>query len=430
MSPEQAAGKRTVVDHRTDIYSLGVTLYELLTLKPALDGHDRQSLLRQLDTAEPTPPRKIDAGIPADLETIVLKSIAKDRDLRYSSAQELADDLRRFLDHKPVRARRITTVQVASSWARRNPWVASLGTVAFLALLTLAIGGPFLAHQEYAARRDAEQATTQAREALDEQRKLLYVTDMMLAMQYLDEGNPSATYQILQRHLPNEDLREFEWFYLWRQCRHAMQIPSVDVYDQVVKMESTNVPKAAEAPGDADLANRSPQARPEQLRGGVVGNLALAPDGNTLAASCGEFVALIDIDEQRVRDVLRPRQWAGEISISPDGQWLRAWYDGLNLIETWNLATLTRIDSQAKAICPVAHDRPWIVTRAEHQEVVGGKQVQRYLAMVIDRQSGKAVATLPGHSGPVVGASFIPGDVSQLFASRCGDGRPYEPSVI
>ena len=77
MSPEQSLGKPTVVDHRTDIYSLGVTLYELLTLQPAFAGEDRQSVLRQIADEEPRPPRRLNRAMPADLETIVLKAVSK-----------------------------------------------------------------------------------------------------------------------------------------------------------------------------------------------------------------------------------------------------------------------------------------------------------------------------------------------------------------
>ena len=97
MSPEQALAKRVVVDHRSDIYSLGVTLYELLTLQPAFAGDDRQELLRQIAFEEPRKPRQINARIPQDLETIILKAIEKNPADRYATAQELADDLRRFL---------------------------------------------------------------------------------------------------------------------------------------------------------------------------------------------------------------------------------------------------------------------------------------------------------------------------------------------
>ena len=108
MSPEQALAKRLVVDHRTDIYSLGATLYELLTLQPALTGQDREELLRQIALDEPRPPRRLNRAIPAELETIVLMAIAKDPTERYDTAKELADDLRRLLEGRPIRARRHT----------------------------------------------------------------------------------------------------------------------------------------------------------------------------------------------------------------------------------------------------------------------------------------------------------------------------------
>jgi serine/threonine protein kinase len=111
MSPEAALAKRIVVDHRTDIYSLGVTLYELLTLEPVFNGEDRQELLRQIAFEEPAPPRRLSKAIPEELETIVLKALEKNPAERYGTAQELADDLQRFLRDEPIRARRPTLVQ-------------------------------------------------------------------------------------------------------------------------------------------------------------------------------------------------------------------------------------------------------------------------------------------------------------------------------
>jgi serine/threonine protein kinase/Flp pilus assembly protein TadD len=140
MSPEQALGKRAVIDHRTDLYSLGVTLYEMLTLRPAFGGNDRQELLRQVAFEEPARPRRLDRAIPAELETIVLKAMAKEPAERYATAQELADDLRRFLDDRPVLARRPSLTQRARRWARRNrSLVGSLA--AGLLLAAVALGG-------------------------------------------------------------------------------------------------------------------------------------------------------------------------------------------------------------------------------------------------------------------------------------------------
>jgi tetratricopeptide (TPR) repeat protein len=158
MSPEQALAKRAGLDHRTDIYSLGVTLYELLTLEPAFAGTDRAELLRQIAFEEPPPPRRVNAAVPAELETIVLKAMAKDADERYATAQELADDLGRFLKDEPIRARRPTVVQRLRKWARRHRpvvWSAAVALVIVLTVVAASVG--WTAHDVAERRTRAEQ---------------------------------------------------------------------------------------------------------------------------------------------------------------------------------------------------------------------------------------------------------------------------------
>ncbi len=171
MSPEQALGPRGLVDHRSDIYSLGATLYELLTLQPAVRGSDRQEILRRFAFEEPEPPRRINPEVPRELETILLKAIAKEPESRYATAQDLADDLERFLEHKPIRAKRPTLRERAVKWSRRHPSVLA-STVVALVLLVAGLGAStiLIERQRDEARRQAQRAdlhSGQARRAVD-----------------------------------------------------------------------------------------------------------------------------------------------------------------------------------------------------------------------------------------------------------------------
>jgi tetratricopeptide (TPR) repeat protein len=153
MSPEQALAKRILIDHRTDIYSLGVTLYELLTLRPAFAGKDRQELLRQISFEEPCRPRRLNRAIPPELETIVLKAMEKNPADRYPTAQALADDLRRYVEDKPILARRPTLLQRARKWGQRHRAVVRTAAACLLLTVALLAGGAGWVLRDQAARR-------------------------------------------------------------------------------------------------------------------------------------------------------------------------------------------------------------------------------------------------------------------------------------
>jgi serine/threonine protein kinase len=136
MSPEQAAG-RPVIDPRSDVYGLGLTLYELLTQQPAFPARDRQECLRQILEQEPAPARRVNRAVPVELETIVLKAMARAPEDRYGTARELADDLRRFLDDQPIRARPPGLSERLAKWARRHRQLAAAAVLGLAAAVVV-----------------------------------------------------------------------------------------------------------------------------------------------------------------------------------------------------------------------------------------------------------------------------------------------------
>ena len=249
MSPEQAMAKRVVIDHRTDVYSLGITLYELSALHPAFPGEDRQELFRQIAFVDPPPLRQRNRHVPVDLATIVHKAIEKDPSDRYDTAQDLADDLNRFLRHEPIRARPITARKRVAKWSRRHRPVVWTATALLLLLtITSTISSLLVTtwyreatHQRDVARKKtnmariqtgvaqrqrsaalaAEAAATQAREMEkkrhEQARENLYLADMRQAQRDWDEGRVDRMHTRLDRHIPESDQRDYrrwEWYYL------------------------------------------------------------------------------------------------------------------------------------------------------------------------------------------------------------------------
>jgi tetratricopeptide (TPR) repeat protein/predicted Ser/Thr protein kinase len=235
MSPEQALAKRVVLDHRTDVYSLGITLYELLTLRPAFRGDDRQELLRQVAFEEPVQPRRRNKSIPLELETIILKAMEKRPQDRYGTAQELADDLRRWLDDRPILARRPTLFQRLDKWSRRHK-AAVRAAVAAVVVIMAVLGW---ALWDWTLRRErAEQVVLRA---LDE------------SMRYQEEGKVAEALSAARR------AEELAWGgsasnQLWQRARARMT--DLGLLANLKEVRMASLPMEAERPADLTQADR------------------------------------------------------------------------------------------------------------------------------------------------------------------------------
>jgi WD40 repeat protein/tetratricopeptide (TPR) repeat protein len=206
MAPERFSGQG---DARSDLYSLGLTLYELLALRPVFTARDRNKLLREVMDAEPARLRQLVPGLPRDLETIVHKAMARDPNDRYASAHDMAADLRRFVDDLPIKARRVSARERFVRWCRRNPIVAGLTGSVIAALVAVAVVLTVLAvHMSASADaalraklqsdRDND-ALTKASSKLDQDKhdletaatekdKLVDRQQLLLGQQYVDNG--------------------------------------------------------------------------------------------------------------------------------------------------------------------------------------------------------------------------------------------------
>jgi WD40 repeat protein/serine/threonine protein kinase len=298
MSPEQVLGRRGLVDHRTDIYSLGATLYELLTLAPAHDGEDRAAMLRKISFEEPIVPRRRDPTIPPDIEKIVLKALAKDPLERYATAGELAEDLGRFLDGRPALARRPSLSNRAAKWARRHrPAVVSAALLLAVLLIGLATAGWWsnATLREYNRRLEAEidRANRHAREAEEQARKdrrNAAAARLGRASQALNHGQLERAQEILrelERDARGESFFPFALRYLWQRARAEVEFlvgPVPRFVGMARSPDGTTLATVEESDGLQLWAGSVPR-RLDEATGAAAqfGGPAFSPDGMLVA---------------------------------------------------------------------------------------------------------------------------------------------------
>ena len=418
LAPECFEGRG---DARSDLYGLGLTLYEFLALRPAFDAPNGPGLIRQVLEAPVPPPRSVRPGVPRDLETIVLKAIAREPSRRYESAAALGDDLRRFLRGEPIRARPLSWAGRAWRWARRRPAIAGL----LVALVLSMVGGTAVsARLAQLAGRRAERARTLERAAV-EARDRAQVSERHLgrttAELSLDEGVRLARRGQVEEGLhwmhaalvtaPDADFRRLARAHLARWGgRIATLTHWIDTShaESAFAADGATLATAGRAATDGgrrltiqlwDLATGAATGPSIPVPDLDIRSLAISPDGRTLVAGNGSiqlyqnepgWATLWDLQGRasfgQVRghaDCVLAVAWA------PDG---RRFYTGSRdrTVRAWNAATNApvggplRHPGEVRAIAP-SPDGRWLLTlcpeSAHIWEVATGREVATPLAV-------------------------------------------------
>ncbi|MBX3412368.1 MAG: protein kinase [Pirellulales bacterium] len=325
MPPEQAAGNLAEIGPRSDVYGLGVLLYEILTDRAPFHGTTQVETLRRVMHEAPAPLRALRRDVPRDLETICLKCLEKEPARRYASARALTADLRRFLAGEPIQARPATPAERAAKWCRRNPQWASLFAVVLLGVTAL-LGFLTYSNARISLALTIERAT---RHELNAQ---LYAADVRRAGEAFAAHNPQQAIDLLAKYeQPEEgyDLREFAWHYS-RSRVHVREafLPKhpADVYRLLFSPSGKWIFTAC-----ADGKVRIWRGGDRQLErlldcGSEVNEVALSPDEQWLAAGC---------DDGLVR-VWNTNNWQLHSMLETSGAaWLDlAWYDQIFSLAT------------------------------------------------------------------------------------------------
>lgn len=300
MAPEQAGGEVGQAGPATDVYSLGVLLYELLTGRMPLLGLHVLDTLQRVRNEEPIPPRHLQPRVPRDLNTICLKCLQKEPRQRYASAQELADDLQRFLDHKPIQARSATIWERGRKWVRRHPGIAALTT---LLVLTFSLGFSLVAWQWQRAEDKADEAIRAGRLALER-----------------EEQEKEARLQV-QRFVARNALSEGV-----NLCENGETARGLLWMVRALEMAESQNDKDLARAARCNLTAWKPylvRHRADLEHGSWAFAVAFSPDASTLATgSCDATVRLWDAEGKPRGEPLRHRHPVWRVVFSLDGKTL------------------------------------------------------------------------------------------------------------
>ncbi len=349
MAPEQAEAGVVDVGPPADVYSLGAIVYELLTGHPPFRAPTTLQTLDLVRSREPVPPRDLQPATPRDLQTICLKCLEKEPEKRYATAGDLADDLRRFLEHEPIRARPVGHLGRLARWTRRNPVPAALlsalvatGLFALTAIVwqwrktdALAKSLSVANFQSEERRRRAVDAQARAEQAGDEarrngeaERRERYRSNLAAAAAALQLQNGATARRFLEAAPPQH--RDWEWRHLHSQldsARAAMPgaAPAYGVWQlPIISPSGMELASPDKDERTINVWDATTGTTIGALRGheGPVSALALSPDGRRLASgSVDKTIRLWEPTSAKEVAVLRgheqPVEW---LTFSPDGQ--------------------------------------------------------------------------------------------------------------
>jgi WD40 repeat protein/tRNA A-37 threonylcarbamoyl transferase component Bud32 len=334
MAPEQAVGKSNAIGPYTDVYALGVVLFEMLTGHVPFRGMSKIDVLQQVTKDEPPSVRRFNAKAPRDLETICLKCLQKEPARRYGSALELAEDLERFLAGEPILARRSSLWERGVKWARRRPAMATLFSVLLLSFAAAVEIWIYKTLQlQYALddrtrelRNEQEARVEDERQRRRDVSRQLYVADMRDAVQFWRGGDFERCRDVLRRQLPAEgevDHRGFEWKWLMHESQRQRAKLEMSPRHALCLVCSPDGKLLASANNDGSIALWD--ATEHRLLAyfgehkGRITALAFSPDGRTLTSAGNDGVIKIwDVAQRREASSLFTCE--GPCDLTPDGR--------------------------------------------------------------------------------------------------------------
>ena len=468
MSPEQADLSGLDVDTRTDIYSLGVLLYELLTGTTPFDkqrfsevAYDEiRRVIREEEPPKPstrisslrhtaitisgcrrTDPKRLSQLMRGELDWVIMKAMDKDRTGRYVTANDMALDIRRHLNSEPVMARPPSAGYRLSRYVRRN--ATALATAAAISFALL-VGTSISVWQAVQATRNARAANeaksrSEANRLLAEQnlsaaQSNLYASDMLLAQQALSGSNRGRAQRLLERHRPSDgakDLRGWEWDFLWQQCQSDALFQLGTLSDSIKSVHFGPDPRlvlTADAAGQAILWDLERRERVTTFEAdGYCVDARLSQDGRHVATAVFNIkdhsgkVRVWEMASKTQIVEIPYKKWPQAVAFAPNNEELAILVLGLGTVQIIDLNTL-HVDRSL----PVSQ---WSGSSTHYGAMEFSSSGERLAVgeasgtvRILDPGEGTQMASIPAHSGPVMALAFSPDGkwiaTSSGFASK------------